>query len=54
MTAKTKLDIILIVVGLLLLATLVAFFIGLLPYPYGFIVLSIVFIARIMQIRGRD
>ena len=48
------LDRILVVLIVLLLATLAAFFSGMLPYPFGFIILSIFIIARILYLRGRQ
>lgn len=46
-------DIPLLVIGALLLATLTAFFAGVLPYPIGWIILAIAFVARLLYLRGR-
>ena len=54
MPVKIKLDIPLVILGILLLATLVAFFSGVLPYPYGFIILSAAMALRALQLRNRD
>ena len=54
MSRQTKLDFPLVVIGLLLLATLAAFLTGLFPYPYGFIILSLVLIGRIFQLQDRE
>lgn len=47
-------DIPLVIIALLLAATGVAFFMGLLPYPIGWIVLGFLFIARVMHLKNRD
>jgi hypothetical protein len=44
----------LLIITLLLVATWVAFFMGLLPYPIGWIVLCFLFIARVMHLKNRD
>ena len=36
----------------LLLATLLAFFLGIIPYPFGLIVLLVLIAARILYLRG--
>ena len=46
-------DPILIVLLGLLLATLLAFFLGVIPYPYGLIVLAVFIAARILYRRSR-
>ncbi|WP_018175713.1 MULTISPECIES: hypothetical protein [Thioalkalivibrio] len=46
-------DIPLLVIGALLVASLTAFFSGVLPYPIGWIILGIAFIARLLYLRGR-
>jgi len=46
-------DIPLLVIGTLLLATLIAFFMGVLPYPVGWIILTAAFLGRLLFIRGR-
>jgi hypothetical protein len=42
-------DFVLWIVGAFLLATIAAFLIGHFPYPFGIIVLSILFVARILH-----
>lgn len=44
-------DPILIIIGLLLLASLLTFFSGLIPYPYGILVLTIFFVARLLSLQ---
>ncbi|WP_018871949.1 hypothetical protein [Thioalkalivibrio sp. ALJ16] len=46
-------DIPLLVIGTLLVASLTAFFSGILPYPIGWIILGIAFIARLLYLHGR-
>ncbi|MGH8660112.1 MAG: hypothetical protein ACREV4_17045 [Gammaproteobacteria bacterium] len=46
-------DPILLVTGILLLATAVTFLTGLIPYPFGWIVLSVVFILRLAHLRRK-
>ncbi len=46
-------DPILLVIGILLIATAVAFLTGLIPYPFGWIVLSVVFILRLVHLRRK-
>ena len=48
-----NIDIPLLIISLLLAATLLAFFTGLFPYPFGFIILVIAQAGRILQLRGR-
>jgi len=45
-------DLILIALLGLLLATLLAFFLGVIPYPYGLIVLAALIAGRILYLRG--
>lgn len=47
-------DIPLLVIGLLLAATLSAFLGGLIPYPYGVLVLLALLIARLLHLKGRN
>lgn len=42
----------LLILGLLLVASLAAFFTGVLPYPIGWIILTIAFIARLLFLAG--
>lgn len=46
-------DLLLLIIGLLLAATLIAFFSGILPYPFGWIVLGLLFTARLLHLRNR-
>ncbi len=46
-------DIPLLAIGALLVASLTAFFSGVLPYPIGWIILGIAFVARLLYLRGR-
>ena len=45
---KTKPDLILVLLGILLVATLLAFFAGVFPYPYGWIVISVLLVFRLI------
>jgi dihydroxy-acid dehydratase len=54
MSWQTKFDIPLTIIGLLLLTTLGAFFSGVMPYPYGFIILSVALLGRILQLKGKE
>jgi hypothetical protein len=53
MLRRFYLDPLLLIIALLMLATLAAFFSRLTPYPYGILVLTIFFIARLLSIRNR-
>jgi dihydroxy-acid dehydratase len=46
-------DLPLLIIGVLLIASLVAFFTGLMPYPIGWIILSVAFIGRWLFLRAR-
>jgi hypothetical protein len=46
-------DIPLLVIIVLLASTLIAFFTGAIPYPYGLIVLFAFLVARLLVVRGR-
>ena len=46
-------DTVLVLLVIALLLTLGAFFLGLTPYPFGWMVLSIFVAARVLQLRGR-
>jgi len=46
-------DIPLLIIGALLIASLTAFFTGLLPYPIGWIILSAAFIGRLVFLKNR-
>ena len=47
-------DFVLLIIGALLFATIAAFLTGLLPYPFGIIVLSILFVARILNLKQKQ
>lgn len=47
-------DPLLIVLGVLLAASLGAFVMGFFPYPYGWMVLSALFVARWLSLRGLE
>ena len=47
-------DLILIALLGLLLATMLAFVLGIIPYPYGLLVLLVCTAARILYLRGGD
>lgn len=51
MFINTTFDIPLLIIAILLIATLVAFFSGVFPYPYGLIILIALGFARISHIR---
>jgi len=46
-------DLPLVIIGALLIASLAAFFTGLLPYPIGWIILGAAFIGRWLFLRSR-
>ena len=46
-------DIPLLIIGALLIATLTAFFAGTLPYPIGWIILGAAFIGRLLYLKSR-
>ena len=50
---QTDMDIPLLIIGALLIATLTAFVLGVLPYPIGWIILTMAFIGRLMFIKAR-
>ncbi len=51
--ALNAMDIPLLVIAALLVASLTAFFSGVLPYPVGWIILGIAFIARLLYLARR-
>ena len=53
MFEHTHIDLALLIIGLLLTATLLAFFAGVFPYPFGFFILAFAMLGRILQLRGR-
>ena len=53
MLNQIQIDFPLLVISILLAATLAAFFSGLFPYPFGFIILGFALIARVLQLRSR-
>lgn len=52
MPIKYKIDIPLLIIFILIVATLIAFSAGFFPYPFGLIVLSVLGIARMLQLRS--
>ncbi|WP_296757154.1 hypothetical protein [Thioalkalivibrio sp.] len=46
-------DIPLLILGALLVATLIAFFTGVLPYPIGWIILTVAFVGRLIVLKSR-
>ncbi|CAI8794414.1 hypothetical protein [Methylocaldum szegediense] len=44
-------DMYLLTLGAILVAVLVAFFIGAIPYPYGWLILTALLIARWLQLK---
>jgi hypothetical protein len=46
-----KIDSILLIISLLLMATLMATFLGLFPYPFGGIILLVLFMARLVYLK---
>ncbi len=46
-------DIPLLIIGALLVATLTAFFAGALPYPIGWIILGAAFVGRLLYLKSR-
>ena len=53
MIKQNQVDFPLLIIGILLTATLAAFFTGLFPYPFGFIILGAALLGRILQLRSR-
>jgi len=53
MREHTHIDLVLFITGLLLAATLAAFFAGILPYPFGIFILGFAMLGRILQLRSR-
>lgn len=51
---QMKLDLPLLIIGLLLIASVAAYATGRLSYPVGLLVLSLLFIGRLMQLAQRD
>lgn len=48
-----QIDLLLLAIVLLLMATLTAFFAGLFPYPFGVVILSLALLGRVLQLRSR-
>lgn len=46
-------DWILVLIGVSLIATLIAYLLGIIPYPIGWIVLMLLFGIRVMQIKNK-
>ena len=53
MHEHVQIDIPLLVIGLLLVATLAAFLSGVFPYPFGFFILCFALLGRYLYLRGR-
>ncbi len=51
---KSQIDIPLLIVFLLLATSLLAFFLGVLPYPFGILILIFLGIARIILLRNKS
>jgi hypothetical protein len=51
---QIQFDLPLVIIALLLIATLVAFFSGVFPYPFGFFILAFALLGRILQLRSRS
>jgi len=47
-------DIPLLAIGLLLVAILIFFFLGIFPYPFGLLILSILFFSRYISLQHKD
>lgn len=52
MLKRTQIDMPLLIIVILLAATVAAFYTGLFPYPFGFIILSFALLGRILQLGG--
>lgn len=53
MPDRVQIDIPLLLIGLLLSATLIAFLAGVFPYPFGFFILCFAMLGRILQLHSR-
>jgi len=53
MPERTQIDMPLLIIGLLLSATLVAYLVDIFPYPFGFFILCFALLGRILQLRSR-
>jgi dihydroxy-acid dehydratase len=53
MLMPEHIDLVLLITGLLLAATLTAFFAGVFLYPFGFFILGFVMLGRILQLRSK-
>jgi hypothetical protein len=47
-------DLLLVTLTVLLAASVTAFFLGFIPYPYGLLVLGFFIISRILYLKGKD
>jgi len=52
MLKQSQIDLPLLIIGILLAATLAAFFAGLFPYPFGIFILGFILLGRILQLRS--
>ena len=51
---KTRIDVPLLIIALLLGITLFLFFYGIFPYPFGFIILSLLFVGRLLMLKDKN
>ena len=51
---KVKFDLVSVLLAIVLIATLLAFFAGIFPYPYGWIVITLFLVFRLASIRERE
>ena len=47
-------DMPLLIIAAMLIATIVAFTLGIFPYPFGIIVLSVFLLVRLFSLKGRN
>jgi len=52
MLKLAQIDFLLLIISILLAATLVAFYTGLFPYPFGLFILGFILLGRILQLRS--
>ncbi len=53
MTRHSRIDVPLMIIGLLFIGSLAAFVAGVFPYPYGWIILAVIFVGRWLSLKGR-
>jgi hypothetical protein len=54
MAMQAGIDVPLLIISLLLAATLVAFYSGLFPYPFGVFILAFALLGRILQLKSKS